>query len=66
MAGEYDPSDNRVVMKMSTMRRAGQYMWVATCKEDGHKETGASENEAALDFARHVSQAHPGRQIRRQ
>jgi hypothetical protein len=66
MAREYDPTDNRVVMKMSSERRGGMYIYNATCKEDGERCTGFSEAEAARAFGDHMARSHPGRTVRRQ
>lgn len=66
MGSKYDPSDNRIVMKMSSELRAGMYIFTAECKEDGHRATGASEAEAAKEFGLHMSRSHPGRTMRRQ
>lgn len=60
MAREYDPNKpNVVTMKVRKVTRGGSQFWTATCKEHNHTATGATENEAVLDFNKHLSK-HPG------
>jgi hypothetical protein len=70
MAREYNPSPKDPVnVKFSKdKRKIGDRkvtLHVAVCQEDGERVTGDTEAEAARYFAGHLSNKHPGRQVRK-
>lgn len=70
MAREYDPpaKDPVKVKFIKDKRRIGDrkvVVHIALCQEDGHRVTGDTQAEAAKYFASHLSNKHPGRQVKR-